>query len=74
MRAGGTIAIPTEIPELSVNVTGDVTLGADERTFDIFTGDWACDSIGGSVSLNSNGNLRVCANVPGFGQACDTLD
>jgi hypothetical protein len=39
LYVGGTIAIPTEIPELSVN-----------------------------------GNLRVCANVPGFGQACDTLD
>jgi hypothetical protein len=39
-----------------------------------FTGHWACDSIGGSASINGNGNLRVCANVPGFGQTCDTLD
>jgi hypothetical protein len=40
----------------------------------IITGHWACDSIGGSASVNGNGNIRVCANVPGFGQACDTLD
>lgn len=40
----------------------------------IFTGNWACDSIGGSASVNSSGHIRVCANVPGFGQSCDTLD
>lgn len=40
----------------------------------VLTGHWACDSIGGSAGLNGNGNLRVCANIPGFGQACDTLD
>jgi len=40
----------------------------------IFTGNWECDSIGGSASVNSSGHIRVCANIPGFGQSCDTLD
>ena len=33
----------------------------------------SCDSIGGSVSLNGDGDIRVCASVPGVGSRCDIL-
>jgi len=38
-----------------------------------FCGAGSCDSVGGSVSLNGSGQIRVCANVPGYGTTCDTL-
>lgn len=40
---------------------------------DPFSGNEECDSIGGSVSVNGGGNIRLCANIPGYGTECDTL-
>lgn len=37
---GGSIAIPTEIPELSVDVTGDLALGVKEPSFASNAPDW----------------------------------
>ncbi|HIE01675.1 MAG TPA: hypothetical protein EYP59_15535 [Thiotrichaceae bacterium] len=32
-----------------------------------------CDSVGASASIESDGRLRVCANIPGIGKKCDKI-
>ena len=32
-----------------------------------------CTSVGAGVSLTGSGRIKVCATIPGHGQACDTL-
>lgn len=34
----------------------------------------SCDSIGGDAEVNGSGQIRVCVDVPGYGDACSTLN
>jgi hypothetical protein len=37
-------------------------------------GDKTCTKGGADVQVNSDGKIRICATIPGYGTTCDTLD